>query len=131
MNSGALAETRISGLRELLRALNKINREVANEVKEELKTAAEPVRALAESYAFGGIRNIGNEWGEMRLGVSLAQGSVYIVPARRNSGGSPRPNLGTLLLDEAMLPALAKKQDSVVEAVGDAFDRLAFRSGFH
>lgn len=124
-----VAQARISGLRELQRALSKINREVANEVREELKKVAEPVRSDAEHRAFSAIRNIGSVWSRMRTGVTMS--SVYIAPSARRRGGSPRPNLGVLLLEEAMWPALEDKQESILDDVGDAFDRLAFRSGFH
>jgi len=126
---GAVGEVRIEGLQELQRALRKINKDVAGEVRDALRKAGEPVRATAESYAFGSIRNIGNIWGEMRLGVA-ARGA-YIVPATRRSEGSPRKAFGPLLLDKAMLPALERHQAGVLNEVTEAFDSLAFRAGFH
>lgn len=125
----ATGQVRISGLRELNRALGKINREVQGEVYDELKRVSEPVRAEAEHKAFTSIRNIGSVWGAMRTGATMT--SVYIAPSTRRSRGSARPNFGTLLLDKAMWPALEEKQDSITEDVADAFDRLAFRAGFH
>lgn len=123
------AEVRIHGLRELQRALAKINREVAGDVREELRKAAEPVRADAEHRAFSTIRNIGAIWGRMRTGITLA--SVYVAPATRRRGGSARPNFGTLLMEQAMLPALEDNQESILGDVTDAFDRLTRSAGFH
>lgn len=119
---------RIEGLRELNRALSKINRDVGGEVQDALKRAGEPVRSTAESYAFGGIRNIGNVWGAMRLGSTMR--SVYIAPATRNGGGSARPSFGTLLLETAMIPAVERGQTGVLREVENAFDSLALRAGF-
>jgi len=120
---------RIEGLRELNRALSKINRDIAGEVQDALKKAGEPVRRTAESYAFGGIRNIGNVWGAMRLGATMR--GVYIAPGTRRSGGSARPSFGTLLLETAMIPAVERGQAGVLHEVEEAFDSLAYRAGFH
>lgn len=97
-------------------------------LREGLQEAAEPVRSTAESYAFGGIRNIGHDWGRMRVGFS--GGVVYVAPATRNSGGSPRPKFGTLLLAEAMMPALEREAPRVEEKLGEMLDRLALAGHF-
>lgn len=127
--AGALIDSRASGYQELMRALGKLNREVAGEIYDGIREAAEPVRALAESYAFGGIRNIGYQWGEMRLGVTSR--GAYIVPATRNTGGPPRRSFGPLLLTTAMEPALERRQTETIEAIADAFDKVAAKAGFH
>lgn len=125
----ATAGLRIEGLTELRRSLAKMSRELNQELGDALKKAVEPVRAEAEHKAFATIRNIGSIWGRMRTGST--QSTVYVAPATRRRGGSPRPNLGTLLMDQAMWPALEEKQDSIEQDVANAFDRLAFRAGFH
>lgn len=129
MALGASSAIHVEGMRELNRALAKIDRDIAKEMRDALKEAGEPARAQAESYAFSRIGNIGPRWGRMRLGVTTS--SVYIAPATRNSGGSPRPNLGTMLLDEAMLPAADEHADDTENEVLKAYDHLVFVAGFH
>jgi hypothetical protein len=89
---------RVTGLRELQRACNASEREVRLGVRAKLREAAEPVRARAEELAVGSIRNIGPVWSRMRVGVT--PGAVYVAPRARRRGGSPRPNLGGLLMRE-------------------------------
>ena len=124
----AAGEIRIRGLRELNRALNKVNKEAAKTVRDELKKAAEPVRATAERFAGAKISNIGPRWGQMRLGTR--GGAVYVAPSSRNQGGSPRPNLGRLLCEEAMEPALEEHEDELAKRVEDALERLGNSAGF-
>lgn len=123
----AVGEVRVRGLRELQRSLNKINKEAAGVVRDELKEAAEPVRSSAETLAVSEIRNVGLDWSRMRVGTR--PGSVYVAPQARRKGGSPRPNLGVLLFDQ-MQAALDKHQGEIVERVEDALDRLGRRAGF-
>lgn len=126
--AGVAGEVRIKGLRELQRALNKINRNAAKTVRDELKDAGEPVRQTAQELAFGKIRNIGPVWGQMRLGTR--PGTVYVAPKLRRSGGSPRPNFGILLLEKAMFPALKQHENEIVKRVEGALDRLGRSAGF-
>lgn len=122
------AEVRVHGLRDLQRALNKVDRDTAKLVRDGLKEVAEPVRADAESLAVARIRTVGTTWSRMRVGTS--PGTVYVAPKARSRGGSPRPNFGGLLLQRAMLPALEKNEERIEAQVADAFDRIADRAGF-
>lgn len=126
--AGVTGQVRIKGLRELNRALNKVNKGAAKAVRDELKEAAEPVRQTAERLAGVEIRNIGPTWSAMRIGSRSA--TVYVAPRARNQGGSPRPNLGILLLERAMFPAVAAHEDEIVDRVEDALDRLGASAGF-
>lgn len=126
--AGAVIATRVSGLQELNRAFARLEKTVASEIKTELLEAAEPVRELAESYAFGGIRNIGNEWGEMRLGATMT--GVYLVPATRRSFGSPRPKFGPLLLNTAMVPAAEQRLPVLQKRLETWLDRITREEGF-
>lgn len=119
---------RVEGLRELNRALAKLNRTLYRRVNSELKDAAEPVRIAAEQKAMDGIRNIGPVWGTMRVGATRKM--VYVAPTARNRGGSPRPNLGTLLMQRAMLPALDEHQQEVVHRLEGVLDRMGREVGF-
>ena len=68
----------------------------------------------------------------MRIGVSRAQGLVYMVPAARSrrKPNRSRKNLAALLLDEAMDPAVERNADKVTRKVDDLLGRLADRHGF-
>lgn len=123
---------RISGLRELQRAFRNISKDLTKELRKELIKAAEPVADLAESHALGRIRNMPRSphWAGMRVGVSAAQASVYVVPRARNRGNPGRANLKGLLLTRAMDPALEQKQAEVIEGVGQMIDNLAGANGF-
>lgn len=122
------ASVRVQGLAETIRAFDRLEASVAKEVRESLREAGEKTRETAESYAFGGITNIGNEWGEMRLGVTRS--SVYIAPANRRSFGSPRPAFGRLLLTVAMLPAAERNRDATIAGIEAALDNLTREEGF-
>lgn len=119
---------RVSGLRELQRAFRNMDKGVSRHLTAELKKAADPVQELAQQRALGEIRNMTYHWSQMRIGVG--SGRVYIVPRARRSRGSARPNLGGLLLDQAMFPAVQEKQAVVVEKLEDWIDRLADGEGF-
>lgn len=120
------AGVRVSGLRELQRACRASEREVRLGVRSRLREAAEPVRAAAEQLAVGNIRNIGAAWSRMRTGVTAS--AVYVAPAARRRGGSARPNLGGLLMREAMEPALEQRRGEVEHAVEKAIDDIADRN---
>lgn len=122
MAYGTSSEVRVKGLRELQRALNRVNKAAAKTVRDELKQVAEPVKQSAERLAGERITNIGPVWGRMRIGARSS--SVYIAPRQRNRGGSPRPNLGVLLLERSMFPALDENEHEIVRGVERALDHL-------
>lgn len=100
-----------------------------SEVRIALAKAGEPVRSAAEQLALVEIRNIGDQWSKMRLGITPKM--VYIAPAaRRRRRGSPRPKLAPLLLEKAMWPAAARHQPEVFAAIGRAIDDLGREEGF-
>jgi hypothetical protein len=53
-----------------------------------------------------------------------------MVPAARSRRRISRPNLGRLLLEEAMDPAVEETAPDIVEAMGDFIDRIADGNGF-
>ena len=128
----ATGAVRVRGLKELTRAFKNISKDLSRELNDELKEAAEPVRSGAERYALGRIRNMPRSphYATMRVGVSKAQGVVYVVPAWRRRGGKGRANLKTLLLERAMDPALEENQAEVLHKVDNMLGRLAGHQGF-
>lgn len=124
----AAAEIRIKGKAELERAFKQLRREVLAELKPALREIADVVRRDAEQKAGAEIATIGPAWSRMRVGVSAS--GVFVVPKSRRRGGSPRPNLGPLLLDRAMQPALDENKAAVMARLDTLVDASAARSGF-
>lgn len=120
----ATGTVRVKGLRELRRDFRKISKSLDKEVRDGLKQAAEPVREeaanLFERYdarSAAGYR------------VSVRQKVVTVQQARRRTTGQ-RPDFGALQMRRALLPALARREDEVVEGVDRVLDRLAGHNGF-
>lgn len=122
------AEIRVKGLRELSSSFGRMSVDLKAELRGELAAAAEPVRSTAEQLAGSNIRNIGDQWSQMRTGVTTSL--VYVAPKRRRRRGSPRPNLAGLLMDRAMQPALDEKASEVYGLVDVMLGRLAGENGF-
>lgn len=127
----AAGAVRVKGLRELTRDFRNLSKELKGELNKELRKAADPVAKDAEGLALTEIRNMpaSPHWAGMRIGVSLAQGVVYMVPSARRAGGSPRPGLAPQLLEQ-MDRALEQNQDQVVGRVDDMLGRLAGENGW-
>jgi hypothetical protein len=125
---------RVVGLKELSRTFKRMSKELSDDLTDELKEAAQVVADDAQELALTQIRNMPRSprWAGMRIGVSRAQGVVYVVPAARarRRPGRARANLSDLLLEEAMDPAVAKNQDKVVRKLEDMIDRIASQNGF-
>lgn len=128
----ATGAVRVHGLKELTRDFQKISKSLSKEITKELKDAAEPVRTGAEQKALRDIRNMAAtpRWAAMRIGVSRAQGSVYMVPRARRAGGSGRANLKDLLLERAMDPALEENADKVKDNINDVLGHIFDDNGF-
>lgn len=123
MSAGA---SRVEGLNELLRACKASEKEVRLGVRAKLREAGEPVRARTEELAVSNISHVGSTWSRMRVGVTARE--VYVAPRARRRAGSPRPNLGGLLMRKAMSPALDQKRDEVVSMLEHALDEIADRN---
>lgn len=126
----ATGSIRVEGLRELQRDFKRISKDLDRGLTKELKAAAEPVKTEATTLALGRIRGLPRtpRWAGMRIGVSRA-GSVYVVPSARRRGGSPRPNLGALLLKQ-MDAAVDEKRDEVLRNMDDWLDKIGTNYGF-
>lgn len=121
---------RVEGLAELTRDFRKMSKELGKEVAASLREAAEPARPKAEQKAREKIRNIGSKWSTMKIGVTQGKGVVWMRPAARRSGGSPRPNLSGLLVGRAMWPAVEEAEPQVMENMAKVIDDLAGHNGF-
>lgn len=121
---GAVGETsiKISGLRETITAFRQIDRKLPRVIQDALKSAAKPVADRAHQLAVDNISHIGADWSRMRVGASAS--TVYVAPAARRKRGSPRPNLGVLLLEQSLLPAVDEMLPEITERVEAALDEL-------
>lgn len=115
---------RIRGLRETIRALNRVNKQVAKQVRDELKRAVEPVAASARD-------RVGRYPGASTstIGPKATTRSVFVTQRKRKVTGL-RPDFGSLQMREGLLPALAEHEDDIVGQVEDALDRLTRTAGF-
>jgi hypothetical protein len=120
-----VGEVRVEGLRDLQNAFREVSKDLAKELRTDLKQIAEPVRSRAEQLAGDSISNIGPVWSLMRVGVT--QRTVYVAPKTRRTIGSPRSNLGGLLMRKAMQPALEEKTDQVAAELEKLVDRVTSR----
>jgi hypothetical protein len=119
---------KVTGLTELLNGFKKADAGLGREVRKSLIETGEIVKASAAQKAGSDIRNIGPKWSRMRLG--MAGGSaVYVAIASRRSTGTPRPNLGGLLLDKAMLPAVDENKAIVEERLISELENLHQNAG--
>jgi hypothetical protein len=113
---------RIEGLKELRKASKAAGKATDKLVREALKQAGEPVRVRAELLAQMDVQ-AGAKWSRMKTGTTTR--TVYIAPAAKRAGGSPRPNFGGLLMRKAMAPALEQRQDQAVREIEEALDKIA------
>jgi hypothetical protein len=119
-----------TGFRELNLAYKEAERDVRLRWRANLRQVAEPVRRDAERLAFSSIRRMPGSprWSRMRVGIS--QRVVYIAPRQRGFKGrgrhpSKRPNLGDLLMNRAMQPALERNEEQMFRNVERLMDRIA------
>jgi hypothetical protein len=120
----------VRGLTELTRTFNHAPADVNLAYRSELGDVAEPVRLTAESLATSSIRRIGPVWSQMRTGITTRL--VYVAPKQRGSRGrgslgKKRPNLGTLLSERALQPALDRSRSRVEAGFDRMLDRLVNR----
>lgn len=118
----------IRGMPELKRALKDVGDTFGRELNKSLRLLAEPVRVSAEEKAIEKIGHMTPEWAAMRTGVTSR--AVYVAPKARRHGGSPRPNLAGLLMDQAMQPALDEHAPAIERGVEELIDVIGARYGF-
>lgn len=114
---------KIEGLKELDRALRKVDRDLGKELRVALKDAAGIVADDARSRAslYGSKTAAG-----IKPAVRAGQGLV-----RQSIGGQRiRPVFGSVLMRHALLPALEAKQEQVVERLDRMLGELGADAGF-
>jgi len=122
------AEIRWDGIDRVTAAFEEVRREVLKEMRPALRAIGQKVSKDAQNRASSEIANIGNKWNRMRVGVTLK--GVYVAPASRRRGGSPRRNLGGLLMTRAMQPALDANKELAYAEFDALIDRAKDHAGF-
>lgn len=118
----------VEGYRELMRSFALIQNELRTGLRGQIAEAVQPARDKAEGLAIGSIKNIGDRWSRMRIGITTT--AVYLAPKARRRGGSPRPNLGPLLMKDSMLPAVEEALPAVRQRLEGWLDQLGEGQGF-
>jgi len=118
----------VKGYTQLARTFQHAPKDVNKAYRAELRTIGEPTRLTAEDLAVSTIRNIGPVWSKMRTGITTRV--TYVAPKQRGARGRStrrRPNLGTLLMERAMQPALDRNRGQVEHDFDVMLDRLVTR----
>jgi hypothetical protein len=122
----------VSGLRDVNAAFAHTNRDLRLGWRAGMRQIAEPVRRDAEQLAMSSIRHMpaSPRWSRMRIGVT--RNMVYVAPRQRGYKGrgrhpSKRPNLGNLLMNRAMQPALEQHEHDTMAAFEQLLDHVADR----
>lgn len=119
----ASSTVRVEGLKETVRAFNKLDRSVSKELQKELKTAAEPVVSSARSkvgrYAGASVSTIG----------ARTRGASTYVAQRAKKVTGQRGDFG-FKQQRKLEEALEENEEKVIEGVERALDRLTRSEGF-
>jgi hypothetical protein len=120
----------LRGFRETSQAFNRMPKELKGEWRGRLRGIAVPIQRTAETLAYSEIPRIGQQWGQMRIGVT--QKLVYVAPKQRGikRGSRKRPNLAPLLMSRAMEPALHQHENEIVGKVEHLLDVVGQKNGF-
>lgn len=110
---------RVRGYKEFARACNKAERETKGEVRGVYKQVGEIVRREAAGR-FAPI-DAGSAAG---FRVAVRTRGVSVEQRRKRTTGN-RGDYGALQMRRALLPAMAEKENEVVEAFEDALDKVA------
>ena len=120
----------VKGLRDVNAAFAHTDRDLRLGWRAGMRHVAEPVRRDAQELAMDSIRRMPSSprWARMRVGVTRSV--VYVAPRQRGTRGrgpSRRPNLGNLLMDRAMEPALQRHEHDTAAAFEQLLDTVADR----
>lgn len=113
---------KVQGLREFLQATDRASRDTKRLVREELKEAAEPVRAEAERR-FMRVNPVSAE----AYRVSIRRAGVVLVQSSKRKTTGTRPDYGALQMRIALVPAADAKKREVEDRMERAVDRISDR----
>ena len=120
----AQGTVRVKGLRELQRAFGKISKDLKKETRDELRAVGNLVTEEARSrFMRYDARSASG------FKTRVRQKEVTTEQSRRRTTGK-RPDYGALQMRRALLPALAEKEDEVVDRLDKMLGRLGNDAGF-
>lgn len=134
------ATVEVEGLRELVRAFQRMSKDLADDLVMELQEAADPARKLTEQYITGGgggfpaMTNVpltrAYEASRVRVGVSKGQGLVYLAPDWRSKRIRQSNPMFGLNIRWRMEAAVEDSADKIEKNLGDWLDTLADSWGY-
>lgn len=115
---------RVSGLRQLSRAFRTVDKDLAKELRDELREAARIVSedATARFQAINPASAAGFKPRSRTAGA-------FVEQSRRRTTGT-RGDYGALQMRTALLPALEAKEGEVIDRVERMLDKIGDRAGF-
>ena len=134
MAQGAVHTT---GLKELIRAFNKFDKDLVDDLAMELQEASGPVATLTEQYILSGgggfpaMSGVDSYYAGMRIGVSKSTSTVWVAPAWRSNKGTLQGRILAVQERFRMEGAVEDKSDEIEDRMGDFLDRLASDWGSH
>ncbi len=125
----ATGAVRVHGLKELVRAFDKINRDLVHDLGDELEQAGEPVRKAVEEQVSpaGGMRGVvgrSDYVQHMRIGFSRPS-TAYVAPSWRSNKGTAQGAVLAAAIRRRMDRAVEEKASEVEQRLGHFIDTLA------
>jgi len=115
----------VHGLRELNRALKRIDKELNRELEKELREAGNLVRDNArELFSAIDARSAAG------FSTRLRGFGTVVVEQRRGRTTGQHPEFGSLQMSRALLPARSQEFPKVVDHLDSMLDRLGRENGF-
>ena len=118
----------VRGLDDLIRALRDFPDDVAEEFVWELEEAADPARKEATTLMHEMV-NVQAPYDSFRVGVSKSQKTVWLAPAWRRGGGSPRPQMAPHI-GSRMERAVERERNHIIDKIDHMLDKIADHHGF-
>lgn len=117
---------RVLGLKELVRAFDKMNRDLVNDLGDELEAAAAPVRTVTEEKVgqMRGVVGRSDYVKDMRIGFSRPS-TAYVAPLWRSNKGTPQGRVLAGAIRRRMDQAVEEKSSEVEQRLGHFIDTLA------
>lgn len=112
---------KVRGYREVLRALNAVDKDTRKTVLDGLKEAAKPIATDAGSR-LSGYQGLSTSTIQPR---AVGTG-VYITQKKAKKTGA-RPDFGSLQMRQGLLPAVYQAQDDISDQVEHELDKLIGR----
>ena len=120
---------RVTGIREVTKALRYADRDVRLGVRKELRSVGEPIAHTAETLAVASIPGMPRSpaWARMRVGLNAYV--IYVAPRKRGTKDPSRKrrNFAPLLWGRSMEPALARHTPTLVADFDQMLQRVADR----